>query len=169
MLRILGTVLALALLGACDSGGSPTPTQTQTPTSTPDPAPPYRSVANVRQTMLWILDPAADLIWDSAGFIITAEGETDLSPTTDEGWERVRNGAAMVAESGNLLMMPGRAGGPEWVTYSQQLTAAAEVAMAAADARDADALFDAGGQVYQACRACHDQYMVPLLEARASQ
>ncbi len=167
MLRILGTVLALALVWACDSGGTPTPTQTQT--STPDPAPPYRSVANVRQTMLWILDPAADLIWDSAGFIITAEGETDLSPTTDEGWERVRNGAAMVAESGNLLMMPGRAGGPEWVAYSQQLTAAAEVAMAAADARDADALFDAGGQVYQACRACHDQYMVPLLEARASQ
>ena len=23
-----------------------------------------------------------------------------------------------------------------------------------------------GGELYQACRACHDQYMVPLLEAR---
>ena len=34
--------------------------------------------------------------------------------------------------------------------------------MAAAEARDAAALFDAGGQVYQACRACHAQYMVLL-------
>jgi cytochrome c556 len=63
-------------------------------------------------------------------------------------------------------MMPGRASGPDWVAYSQELTVAAQAAMAAADARDADALFDAGGQLYQACRACHDQYMVPLLEAR---
>ena len=141
----------------------------QTSASAADPGPPYRTVADVRQTMLWILDPAADLIWDSAGFVITADGETDLSPTTDEGWEHVRGGAALVAESGNLLMMPGRSGGPDWVAYAQQLTAAAEVAMAAADAQDADALFDAGGEVYQACRACHNQYMVPLLEARAAQ
>ena len=48
--------------------------------------------------MLWILDPAADVIWDSAGAIITAEGETDLSPTTDEGWEHVRNSAAVLTE-----------------------------------------------------------------------
>ena len=163
MPRILCTVFALALLSGCDSGGNPTPP------SVPDPAPTYRPVANVKQTMEWILDPAADAIWDSAGFIITAEGETDLSPTTDEGWEHARNGAAVVAETGNLLMMPGRAAGPAWVAYSQELTAAAEVAIGAAEARDADALFDAGGRVYEACRACHDQFMVPLLEERRAQ
>ena len=119
--------------------------------------------------MEWILDPAADVIWDSAGFVITAEGETDLAPTTDEGWEHVRNNAAIVAETGNLLMMPGRTAGPAWVAYAQALTAAGKVAMAAADAHDADALFDAGGQLYQACRACHAQYMVPLEKARNAQ
>ncbi len=119
--------------------------------------------------MEWILDPAADVIWDSAGTIITAEGERDLAPTTDEGWDQVRSSAALVGETGNLLMMPGRASGPAWVAYAQGLTAAAEVAMAAAEARDADALFDAGGQLYQVCRACHEQYMVPLEEARSSQ
>ncbi len=163
MLRILGGVFAVALLSSCHSTGHPTSS------SVPDPAPPYRPVTNVRQTMACVLDPAADVIWDSAGFIITAEGETDLAPSTDAGWEHVRNSAAVVAETGNLLMMPGRAGGPSWVAYSQQLTAAAEVAMTAADAHDADALFDARGQLYQACRACHDQYMVPLLEARRVQ
>ena len=132
-------------------------------------APAYRPIADVRQTMEWILDPAADVIWDSAGFIITADGETDLAPTTDTGWQHVRNSATVLAETGNLLMMPGRVGGPDWVIYAQALTAAAEVAMAAAEAHDADALFDAGGQLYQACRACHEQYMVPLEEARSSQ
>ena len=160
MLRILSTVSALVLLSGCDPGGDPTPP------SVPDPAPAYRPVANVKQTMEWILDPAADVIWDSAGFIITAEGETDLAPTTDEGWEHVRNSAAVVAETGNLLMMPGRAGPPDWVGYAQGLTAAGEVAMAAAEAHDADALFDAGGQVYVMCRACHAKYLVPIEEAR---
>lgn len=127
---------------------------------------PYRVVTDVLHTMEWILDPAADVIWDSAGFIITAAGEADLQPTTDEGWKAVRNSAAVIAESGNLLMMPGRSAGPEWVGYAQALTESGMVAMAAAEAQNADALFDAGGQVYQACRACHEQYLVPLQEAR---
>jgi hypothetical protein len=163
MPRILSTVFALALLSGCDPGGNPTPARV------PDLAPAYRPVANVKQTMEWILDPAADVIWDSAGFVITAEGETDLAPTTDEGWEHVRNSAAVLAETGNLLMMPGRAGPPDWVAYAQGLTAAGEVAMAAAEAHDADALFDAGGQVYQVCRACHEQYLVPLEDARSAE
>ena len=146
MSRLVVAVFVFAFSLGCESRGNP--------------APAYRPVADVRQTMEWILDPAADVIWDSAGFVITAEGETDLSPTTTEGWEHVRNSAAVVSETGNLLMMPGRAAGPEWVAYAQLLVGAGEVAMAAAEARDADALFDAGGQVYQACRACHERYMV---------
>ena len=66
-------------------------------------------------------------------------------------------------------MMPGRSAGPDWVAYAQALTEAGRVAMAAAEAKDAAALFDAGGQVYQACRACHEQFLVPLLEARSSE
>lgn len=153
-------VLAALLTSGCSSAGPPT--------SPSEPQPAYRPVASVLQTMEWILDPAADAIWDSAGFVLTEQGETDLSPTTDEGWERVRNGATVVAETGNLLLMPGRSPGPDWVGYAQALTEAGVVAMAAAEAKDAGALFAAGGQLYQACRDCHDQYMVPLHEARGS-
>ncbi len=119
--------------------------------------------------MEWILDPAVDVIWESAGSIITAEGEADLAPTTDAGWQHVRNSAAVVAETGNLLIMPGRANGPDWIAYAQALIEAGEAAMVAAEARDADALFAAGGQLYQVCRGCHEQYLVPLEEARSSQ
>ena len=161
MSRILA-VCTIALTLGCHSAGNPIASRE------PQPATAYRPVANIKQTMEWILDPAADVIWDSAGFIITAEGETDLSPTTDEGWAHVRNSAAVVAETGNLLLMPGRSAGPDWVAFSQKLTRAGEAAMAAAESRDASALFDAGGQVYQACRACHEQYLMPLEAARSS-
>ena len=133
-----------------------------------DAAPPYEAVADVRQTMEWILTPAADVIWDSAGTIITAEGRTELAPTTHEGWANVRNHAAIVAETGNLLMMPGRAAGADWIAYARNLQTTGKRAMEAAEARDADALFDAGGQIYQACLACHQRYLVPDDRARGS-
>ena len=153
---------ALVLSLGCESGGAE---MTSTP---PVSLPAYEPVVNVKQTMEWILDPAADVIWDSAGWVITAEGETDLAPTTDEAWADVRNSAAIVAETGNLLLMPGRTAGANWIAWAQSLTVAGEVAMAAAEAHDADALFDAGGQLYQVCRACHQRYLVPLEEARRS-
>lgn len=162
MSRALFSVIGLAVSLGCGSAGQSLPSEATAPEAM------YRPVANVKQTMDWILDPAADVIWDSAGFIITAEGETDLSPTTDEGWAQVRNSAAVVAETGNLLMMPDRVLGSGWVAYAQALTAAGEVAMAAAEAQDPDALFDAGGQIYQVCRTCHEQFMVPREEARSA-
>ena len=149
-------LLALTLQSGCDPATEPP--------NDPVSSPPYQPITNVRQTMDWILDPATDVIWESAGTIITAEGRTELAPTTDEGWERVRNHAAIVAETGNLLMMPGRAVGPDWIEYAQGLNAAGRLAMEAAEAHDADALFDAGGHLYRVCLACHRQYMLPLEE-----
>jgi hypothetical protein len=132
-----------------------------------DLAPAYEPITDVHQTMAWILTPAAEVIWDSAGTIITAEGQTELAPTTAEGWDNVRNHAAIVAETGNLLMMPGRAEGDDWNAYARGLHATGRQAMAAAEARDADALFEAGGQLYQACVACHARYWVPADDAPA--
>jgi hypothetical protein len=63
--------------------------------------------------------------------------------------------------------MPGRAGGADWIAYARGLHATGRQAMAAAEARDADALFEAGGQLYQACVACHTRYWVPGDEAHA--
>jgi hypothetical protein len=123
------------------------------------PAAPYKAFTDVLQTMEWILEPAVEVIWDSAGTIITAQGSEELAPTSDEGWQEVVQAAALVAETGNLLMMPGRNAGPDWQAYAQDLVDAGAVALNAAQARDSDALFDAGGQIYQVCLACHSQYM----------
>ena len=67
---------------------------------------------DMQDLMNWVLNPAAEAIWDSAGYVITAEGETDLSPTTEDGWQQVEAGAAMVAESAHLLTVSGRSRGP---------------------------------------------------------
>jgi hypothetical protein len=121
----------------------------------------YEPSVSVQNFMLWMLEPASDILWDSAGFIVTEEGEQDLQPTTQQGWDAVRNAATVVAESGNILMMPGyRADDADWVEYAAGLTRAALQARQAAIAKDADALFNAGGALYNVCRACHSKYII---------
>jgi hypothetical protein len=120
--------------------------------------PQYEAVADVRQTMELIIDPAADLVWDSAGTVITDTGEQDLAPATPEAWAGVEAAAAVLAESGNLLLMPGRSAGPGWDLHARDLISAGKLAMTAARQQDADALFDAGGRIYEVCLACHEQY-----------
>ncbi|MGI9323592.1 MAG: hypothetical protein ACR2PZ_00120 [Pseudomonadales bacterium] len=106
-----------------------------------------------------VLDPAADVIWSSAGAVITAEGEQDLAPTTEEGWDHVRQGAASIIETANLLLLPGRAiDEGDWQEFSLGLVVMGNKAMVAAEAKDAAALFQAGADLYQVCVACHQQY-----------
>lgn len=129
-----------------------------------DDEPPYKPVTDTRTFMNWILDPNADVIWGSAGWIITVEGEQDLTPTTQEGWDAVRNAAATIAESGNLLMMPGHAmEGEDWLEISQGLTATAELLIDAAERKDSEAVFNLGGTLYNVCVSCHQLYVLPEL------
>lgn len=124
------------------------------------PMVPYQASASVHDFMVWGLEPAAEVIWDSAGYIITEAGEQDLQPTTEAGWNAVRNAATLVAESGNVLMIPSyRADNDDWLDYAAGMIVAGEKAREAAIAQDADALFDAGGQIYNVCRACHNRYI----------
>ena len=133
----------------------------------PEQAPlPFQTTGTVHEFMMWHLEPAADVLWDSAGYILTEDGELDLQPTTEEGWNHVRNNATVVAESGNLLMLPGYAADQgDWVEYSAGLVAAGIAAREAAQAKDADALFQAGANLYNVCLACHNRYIIEPQEA----
>ena len=119
-----------------------------------------KATGSTYQMMTSYLEPAADKIWGSAGLIITEDGEVDLRPTTEEGWLNVINAATVVAEGGNLLLINGySANEADWAAYSKGLTLAALKARRAAESQDADALFDAGGEIYNVCRACHNRYI----------
>ena len=120
----------------------------------------YSSEINTQQTMNWVLDPHADLIWDSSGFVVTAQGVQNLAPSTDEEWDAVRNAAASIAEAGNLLIMPHHSQGRDaWISHSRGLQFTGMELLQAAENRDAQALFDLGGQLYINCQSCHDQYL----------
>jgi hypothetical protein len=152
--------IGLAVLIGLSACGSKAPPPAD-PAATAGPE--YHLVADVKQMMNWILDPSSDVIWGAVGTIITQEGQKDLVPETDEQWTAIRDAAAMVAESGNLLLLPGRARDQgDWAKHAHELTKAAQAAIAAAEAKDTESLFTAGGDIYLVCTACHEQYALEL-------
>jgi hypothetical protein len=148
-LRLLSLLPAFALL-ACSEPPPPPP---------PPAAPPFHTILNLKQFMLLVIDPAADGVWDSVKTIMTKKGTEEIRPKTEEQWTAVRASAATVAEAANLLMLDGRAlDKKEWMTEVRRLTDTAEKAMKAAEAKDPEAVFAAGGEMYEACRGCHLRY-----------
>jgi hypothetical protein len=128
--------------------------------STPAAATRSTPVADMKLLMEAMMDPAADVIWGSVGTIITLEGTEERSPKTDEEWMAVRNAAVTVAESGNLLTMPGRTKDEaEWTKETQAITEVAARIIKAADAHDRNAIFDLGAEMYGVCTSCHQQYV----------
>jgi hypothetical protein len=144
----IAALLIAALLGGCRDAS---------------PAP-YRLVADVQQLMLFVIEPAAENYWDAVGTIMELNGTTEIAPQDDEEWEEVAVAAYTVAESGNLLMMQGRAMDDRaWISMSQALVETGRRAIAAAESKDPAAVFDAGAEIYYACTACHAAYAVETL------
>jgi hypothetical protein len=152
MRRIWHLVLAVpAMLAGCGPATPPAPGAR--------PAPPFSTALNLKQVMEWVIDPAADVVWDSVKSIMTMSGTREIAPKTDAEWDAVRTGAATLVEAGNLLMLESRArDSKEWMAAAHRLSVAADTALKAVEARKADALFDAGGKIYNACKGCHDRY-----------
>ncbi|WP_306253176.1 hypothetical protein [Parvularcula sp. IMCC14364] len=118
-----------------------------------------QSSADVLSIMVDEMDPAADGIWQSAGWIITDEGEEELWPTTEEGWQAVAASADNLIQLSAELDAPAYAAiGKPWSLSLVRLTQAAEAARLAAETRDKQGLFDAGGDIYRACLMCHLRY-----------
>jgi hypothetical protein len=105
------------------------------------------------------VDAQADVVWESVKTVITDKGTEEVGPKTAEEWVAIRNAAVFLAESGNLLMMAPRAkDGGDWMRYSRELIDASEAAIRAADARDRNRLFEAGGDINDRCMQCHEHY-----------
>ena len=114
--------------------------------------------------MLNVIDPAADGIWESVGTVMTVDGTFEKFPSTDDEWALVRGAAIQLAESGNLLMLPARSSGSaDWIKDAQALIEASGRAVKATEAKDKDALFTIGGDIYDVCTACHQKFMPALV------
>lgn len=141
-------LISLLLLAGCGAPPPPAP-----------PAPPYATTLAVKQVMEWVIDPAADVIWDSVKSVITEKGTQEIAPQTDADWNKVRDAAATLVEASNALMIEGRARDKkEWMTAARRLGDASNQALKAAQAKNTEALFNEGGNIYKTCAACHAQY-----------
>ena len=146
-------VVSLIVLACAGCGGGQEP-------------PPFRAVADNKLLMQAVIDPMADVVWESVKTIVTSKGTEEIRPKTEEDWTNVRNAAVALTESGNLLMLVPRAkDGGEWMKASQQLISTGEAAIRAADSKNADRLFTVGGDIYEACSNCHRQYVDAIVNA----
>ena len=127
-------------------------------TNAPAQAPPaFRTVGTLTEVMEANITPASYVIFDA---VVYNNGVLEQAPRSDEEWEEIEHGAIALAESANLLLLPGRAmDGGEWVKMTHALADAAVRARDAARAKDVDRLFDAGGAIYETCASCHAQYL----------
>ena len=141
--RLVSAALAVAASAAC---GGPVP-------------PPFKPVADVKQLMQAVVDPSADVVWESVATIFTKDHVEERRPRTKEEWAHVRSHAMILAESGNLLMMVPRAkDGDQWMKMAQALVDTAAIALRAADAKDVDGLLSVGGEIDETCENCHKKY-----------
>jgi hypothetical protein len=179
--RLVPALAALCITAAACGKSEPAPA------ATASDAPQYQPTATVKDLMQSIVDPSADLVWNAVTTVQTAKGTVDKAPQTPEEWLKVRHGAVGLSEGANLLMMPGRhvaqaheksdTPGVElepaemevlinkdraaFIQRAKALHEAGMAAVAAADAKDAQKLFEVGEQIEQACENCHSHYWYP--------
>ena len=154
---------------------------------------PFRATSTIKDIMDSMVDPSADMLWDSVATIVSASGTEERAPRTDEDWANVRHNAITLVEATNLILMDGRRVarpgeraenpkvelGPEeieavigqdrqaWVNFAHGLNDAAMAALKGIDAKDVKGLFDAGGAIDRACENCHLKYWYPLSHQQA--
>ena len=145
---VLASAAALAGCGGGNSGGD-----------AGDTAASDRAV-RVQQLMANEVQPTAEVYWNSAGYVVDESGETDLTPTTEEGWAATLEATRKLQQLGELLQAPEYAEGrgEDWIQFSKSLVEISKRAEQTALDRDSEAIFEVGGVIYRVCSACHQVY-----------
>ena len=144
-------LIAVAGIGAC------TPKQEAVPVAS---APAIEHIATAKQVMLGLTIPASDVLFQIGG---------SAPPSDQAAWDRIVANAAMLAESGNLLLSgPRDLKQSEWMQFSSELVVKSRDAMAAAAKKDVDAVLEAGNGIYEVCSKCHDKYMPAKVAEQAA-
>jgi cytochrome c556 len=92
---------------------------------------------------------------------------TDPLKSTFGGWQAVENAALALAESSNLLLLPGRlcsngvaapVADPDWTKFVQEVRDASMQAFKLAQAKDQDKLSELSETVSNSCSHCHRKW-----------
>ena len=153
-----------------------------------EPAP-FKVTAGIKDIMAFLVDPAADALWESVSIEQTPQGEVDHQPHTNQEWRMVRGHAVRLMESANLLVMDGRKvamagheledqGTPgnltaaesqaaidddhaTFVSFAQALHDVGEQMLSATESQDPQRLMELGDSLDQVCEGCHLRFWYP--------
>jgi cytochrome c556 len=175
-------VLALAL-AACSQEAAPS-----APQAAAQPQEPlFQITATIQDIMDSEVDPAADALWATTGFVADKTGLHDKTPHTDAEWTAARHNALILIEATNLLRMEGRKvadreldkeekGGVEdpaviqknieanraaFIGFARRLHDVGSSMLQAIDKRDVAGMDKAGEELDAACEACHRTFWYP--------
>jgi len=111
--------------------------------------PSFQPVASMGELMIRIIYPTSDAL-----FYIERD-----PPKTDAQWNVIRNQALMLAESGNLMLLPNRLRDQgDWVKETKVMIDLATEAYRAAQAKNMDGILAVNDKLVQSCVVCHAQY-----------
>ena len=178
----MAAAAVLFVMAACSSSKP-------APTASGEPA--FRLTGTIKEIMDSVVDPNADVLWDSVSTTISREGTVENKPRTDEDWARIRRSAVTLVEATNLLVIEGRKIAPDghksefpgielepeemqklvdadrasWVRYAHGLHDKAMVLLKAIDDKSVQGLMDGGEGLDEACENCHKHYWYPEKKA----
>lgn len=102
--------------------------------------------ASMSELMTRIVQPTSDAV-----FYVSR-----TPPQSDDDWRQLENNTLMLAESANLLLIPGYVQAQEqWLRDSLLMRDAAVAAFKAAQAKDLPALEELNNALYESCENCH--------------
>jgi hypothetical protein len=120
---------------------------------------PYYMALKLNEFMPHVMQYAGDGIWKRQGYIVDKDGEHSLFPKNEQEWEDAESAARTLVEVTNVLLIPGRrVPDPEWDKAVLAVRTVALRAAAAAEKKNADAWFIAGGDLDEACDECHKRF-----------
>jgi hypothetical protein len=117
----------------------------------PSPAnqpPSTARVGTMSELMVHMIYPTSDAV-----FYVSSR-----TPESDAQWTELQAKTLTLAESANLLMMPGRTRPGQWNRDARQMLDAAWGAFKAAKAKDLAGLEAVSDQLYESCVSCHKAY-----------
>ena len=105
-----------------------------------------QATTSVAEMMNRLVTPTSNAV-----FAVASE-----APATDEAWRNLENSALMLAESANLLLIPGYArADARWPQDAALMKSAALAAFEAAKNRNVSLLEELGNTLYESCESCH--------------
>lgn len=135
-----------------------------------------RVYADLNQLMRGVLYPAANVVFSAQAddpadvkFVPGHDPSMSTDPLTSAfgGWQAVENAALALAESANLLLIPGRrcsngtpvpTKDPAWTMFVQEVRDASMEAYKAAQAKNQDKIIEDSETLSRACAGCHRKW-----------